>query len=329
MAAEFDLINRHFRRAGAAQGSGVELGIGDDCALLSPTPGMQLAVSTDTLIEGVHFPAETSPADVGWKALAVNLSDLAAMGAQPRACLLALSLPSADENWVAEFARGFFELADLHACPLVGGDTTAMPPGAPRVLTVTVLGDVPADEALRRDGAGIGELVCISGNPGEAAAGLAQWLAGNRDKNSKAIQRLLRPTPRLQLGLALRGVATAMVDVSDGLLGDLGHILDASSRRCGVALGAELHLAALPSSPVLDAFSLPDARELLLNGGDDYELCFTVPVTALKALQFAAANAQVPVAVIGKITGDGRVRCLDASGHAWMPQRKSWQHFQQ
>lgn len=329
MLPEFDLIKRFFHRPQDAQAAGLVLGIGDDCALLAPTPGTQLAISTDTLIEGVHFPANTPATAVGWKSLAVNLSDLAAMGAAPRGCLLALSLPdrSGNEDWLAGFAQGFFALADAAACPLAGGDTTAMPAQGPRTLTVTVIGELPAGDALRRDGARAGELVCISGNPGDAALGLQRWLAGQRDESDRAVQRLLRPEPRLALGRELRGVASSAVDVSDGLLGDLGHILSASSRRCGVALGAELHLAALPFSAALSALPFVDACEFACAGGDDYELCFTVPVTQLAALQVAAANAQVPVAVIGRVTDDGRVRCLDRQGQAWEPARKSWQHF--
>lgn len=327
--AEFDLIDRWFRRGAAPAGAaaGVVLGIGDDAALLAQTPGLSLVVSTDTLVEGVHFPVDTPPADVGWKALAVNLSDLAAMGAQPRGCLLALSLPSVDEAWLEGFARGFRELADAAQCPLVGGDTTSMPAGAPRVITVTVLGEVAADDALRRDGAQVGDLVCVSGITGEAALGLARWHAGARDAQDVAIRRLLRPQPRLALGMGLRGVATAAIDVSDGLLADLAHVLEASSRARGVTLGAELHLAALAGSSVFANEVEARVRDAQLAGGDDYELCFTVPASALKALQVIAANAQVPVQVIGRITADGALRCLDADGRAWQPPRRGWEHF--
>lgn len=323
MPGEFDLITRHFRRQRDALAAGVVLAGGDDCALLAQQAGMQLAVSTDTLVEGVHFPADTPAADVGWKALAANLSDLAAMGASPRGALLALTLPDNDDAWVAAFAEGFLALADSAACPLVGGDTTR----GPRAVTVTVLGDVPAGDALRRDGARLGDLVCISGTTGEAALGLERWLAGNRDPHDIAITRLLRPVPRLALGVELRGVATAAIDVSDGLLGDLAHILEESSRAGGVPLGAELQLAALPASSALAALTDEAAHEHMLAGGDDYELCFTVPAAALAALHVAAANAQVRVSVIGRITGDGRLRCIDTDGSEWLPQRRSWEHF--
>ncbi len=323
MTGEFDLIARHFRRAQDARAPGVVLAGGDDCALLAPTPGMQLAISTDTLVEGVHFPRDTPPADLGWKALAVNLSDLAAMGATPRGCVLALTLPLVDDAWVATFAEGFLALADAAHCPLVGGDTTS----GPLSITVTVFGEVPAGEALRRAGARAGDLVCVSGTPGDAALGLERWLAGNHDRHDPAILRLLRPVPRLALGVELRGVATACIDVSDGLLGDLAHIVAESSRATGLSLGAELQLAALPRSPSLAALSDEAALEHQLAGGDDYELCFTVPVQALAALRVAAASAQVPVAVIGRITDDGRIRCLGTDGCEWQPRRRGWDHF--
>lgn len=333
-SGEFDLINRFFRRARDGMAPGVVLGVGDDCALLTPTPGMQLAVSTDTLVEGVHFSADTPAADVGWKALAVNLSDLAAMGATPRGCLLALTLPAINEAWVAAFAQGFFALADTAGCPLLGGDTTcSMPRSAmassvlPCTMTVTVLGEIPAGEALHRDGARPGDLLCVSGTLGDAALGLARWQRMNRDSQDPTIVRLLRPTPQLVLGIALRGVATAAIDLSDGLLGDVRHILAESSRASGKACGAELQLAALPRSAVLAGLAGPEAYEYMLAGGDDYELCFTVPASRLTALHVAATSVQVPVTVIGRITADGRLRCLAADGGEWQPSRASWEHF--
>jgi thiamine-monophosphate kinase len=330
MAAEFDLIRRHFRRDTGGS-DGVVLGVGDDCALLAPSPGMQFAVSTDTLIEGVHFPPDTPAADVGWKALAVNLSDLAAMGAAPRACLLALSLPAADDTWTAAFAEGFFELVAAAQCPLVGGDTTALPASAPRVLTVTVLGEVPPGEALRRDGARAGDFICISGRTGEAAQGLALWQAGLRAGSDAAADaaraRLLRPVPRLALGAGLRGVASACIDVSDGLLADLQHVLAASSRAASATLGAQVQLAALPLAPGLANLSLQQRREFQLAGGDDYELCFTVPPERLLALRVAAGTAGTAVTVIGTVTQDGALRCIDGDGSEWLPPRRGYQHF--
>lgn len=323
MPSEFELIARHFRRAQDARAPGVVLGVDDDAALLAPTPGMQLAVCTDTLVSGIHFPVDTPAADVGWKALAVNLSDLAAMGAAPRACLLALTLPSADEDWVAGFARGFFALADTHGCPLIGGDTTA----GPLSVTVTALGEVPAGSALTRGGARDGDLVCVSGTPGLAARGLACWQEGVRDAGDPAVAALLRPAPRLALGLALRGTANACIDVSDGLLGDLAHLLDVSSAATGSTLGAKIDIAALPRAPALAALPEPIAREYLLAGGDDYELLFTVPSDSRGLLPALAAQAGVPLTMIGRITGDGRLRCLDENGAEWRPARQGWEHF--
>lgn len=326
MPGEFDLIERFFRRAQvpaatAGDGALVALGIGDDAALLTPAAGMQLAVSTDTLIEGVHFPVDTPAAAVGWKALAVNLSDLAAMGASPRAALLALSLPRRDDVWLTGFARGFFALADQHACVLAGGDTTAMPAHGPVTITVTVFGEVPAGAALLRSGARPGDLVCVSGAPGVAALGLARWQAGQRDQHDAAIAALLRPQPRLTLGVALRGIASACIDVSDGLLGDLGHVL--ASSGCG----AELDLAALPRAPALAALSEEAASEYILGGGDDYELCCTVAPEHHDRLLAAAAATGTAVTVIGRVVTAPGVRCLDSRGQVWQPQRRSWEHF--
>lgn len=317
MTGEFDLIARWFTRPGDAGAPGVLLAGGDDAALLAPAPGMQLAASVDTLVAGVHFPPDTPAADVGWKSLAVNLSDLAAMGATPRACLLALTLPAADDAWVAEFAGGFFRMADAAGCALVGGDTTS----GPLSITVTVLGEVAPGEALRRSGAQVGDLVCVSGAPGVAALGLERWRAGSRDPRDPAIAHLLRPMPRLALGQALRGVATACIDVSDGLLGDLAHVATASSA------GADIDLAALPRSPALAALSDDALYEHILAGGDDYELCFTVPPARHDALPAIADAAGVPVTVIGRIVAEPGVRCRDARGNIRQPQRRSWEHF--
>jgi len=197
----------------------------------------------------------------------------------------------------------------------------------PLSITVTVLGEVPTGTALRRSGARPGDLVCVSGEPGVAALGLQRWQIGNRDAHDVAIAQLLRPVPRVTLGCALRGPASAAIDVSDGLLGDLAHLLRASSAAGNAALGAELQLASLPRAPALAALADEAAWELILAGGDDYELCFTVPSAKLSALHAAAAQAAVPVAVIGRVTGDGRLRCIGNDGQEWMPARKSWEHF--
>lgn len=318
MSAEFDLITRCFTRARDASAPGVLLGIGDDAALLAPAPGCELAVAVDTLVGGVHFPADTPAADIGWKALAVNLSDLAAMGATPRSCVLALTLPQADENWCREFAGGFFALADRSGCALIGGDTTA----GPLSITVTVIGELPAGQALRRNGARSGDLVCVSGTPGEAALGLARWQAGQRDARDEAIVRLLRPTPRLALGIALRGVAGACIDLSDGLLGDLAHVLRGSG-----GLGATIDLAALPRAASLAALSDETFYDHVLAGGDDYELCFTVPPSRHLQALAVAQQAGTPITVIGRTDDSGALRCLDAGGHIRQPTRHSWEHF--
>ena len=325
---EFDLIRRHFRRDGAAQPANVVLGIGDDCALLQPAPGHQLAISTDMLVEGRHFFADVDPAALGHKALAVNLSDLAAMGARPLGFTLALSLPRADDAWLAAFARGLFALADAHACPLVGGDTTR----GPLNICITVFGEVVPGRALRRDAAQVGDDIYVSGCTGEARLAL-EWLLGTpwaraavgpelpAELPANLRARLERPTPRLALGQALAGVAHAALDLSDGLTGDLGHILAASG------VGADIALADLPVAPALA--KLPEAARLtcLLSGGDDYELLFTAPVSAREAVQAAARASGTAVARIGTVSAAPGLRLLDAAGEAVAFCSKSFDHF--
>lgn len=311
---EFDLIARIRQRA-AARGD-VVLGIGDDCALLLPPPGMQLAVTMDALNVGVHFPPETSPADIGWKALAVNLSDLAAMGAQPAWGTLSLSLPQGDPGFVDAFFDGFFALAAQHGFALVGGDTTR----GPLSIAITAHGLVEPGRALRRDGARVGDDIWVSGTLGDAAGALRQWQAGAAI--SPVLQaRLDRPTPRVALGLALRGIASSCIDVSDGLLADLAHICRASG------VGAEVDVDALPASDALRAAFDPDTRRVLqAAGGDDYELCFTVPVTAAAALGEALAEAGTGATRIGTVTAATGVRPILA-GAAWSAPATGWQHF--
>ena len=307
---EFDLIARIRRRIAARDD--VELGIGDDCALLAPPPGMQLAVTMDTLNAGVHFPADTAPADIGWKALAVNLSDLAAMGAQPAWCTLALSLPQADAAWLEAFCDGFLALAQAHGIALVGGDTTR----GPLAVTLTAHGFVPAGAALRRDGARVGDEVWVSGTLGDAAGALAQWQAG-RAIAPPLRARLDRPTPRVALGLALRGIASSCIDISDGLLADLAHITRASG------VGAELEADALPASPALGAaFASEAMRRLQATGGDDYELCFTAPATQREAVQALGARLGLPLARIGRIVAGSGVHCAGLG-----PVPPGYQHF--
>ncbi|WP_240097464.1 thiamine-phosphate kinase [Thermomonas flagellata] len=310
---EFDLIARIRRRVAAR--ADVVLGIGDDCALLAPPPGMLLAVTTDTLNAGVHFPADTAPTDLGWKALAVNLSDLAAMGAQPAWCTLALSLPQADAAWLDAFCDGFLALAQDYGMTLVGGDTTR----GPLAITVTAHGCVPAGAALRRDGAGVGDEVWVSGTLGDAAAALAQWRAGHA--MAPALRaRLDRPMPRVALGLALRGVASSCIDISDGLLADLAHVCRASG------VGAEIAADALPASPALQAAFAGDRRRVLqATGGDDYELCFTAPAAQREAVQALGARLGLPLARIGRIVAGSEVRCTGLDGFG--PLAPGYQHF--
>jgi thiamine-monophosphate kinase len=302
---EFDLIRRHFARP-------VEravLGIGDDCALLAPTPGMQLAVSSDLLVEGRHFPSTVAPERLGHKALAVNLSDLAACGAAPLAYTLALALPRPDEGFLAGFARGLHALADQHGIELVGGDTTA----GPLAICITVFGEVPAGAALRRDGARAGHRLWVSGTLGDARLAL-EGFRGGVDLPGGQFEQVRRameqPTPRVALGIALRGVASAAIDLSDGLVGDLGHVLAASR------VGATLHVDALPRSAVLGAQPLALQRLCTLAGGDDYELLFAAPPSQDGAVRAAAKRAGVAATCIGALTAEPGLRLLDRDGRA-------------
>ncbi|MGO3128427.1 MAG: thiamine-phosphate kinase [Luteimonas sp.] len=315
-AGEFDLIDRI--RARVVARDDVVLGIGDDAALLQPPAGMQLVVAMDTLNAGIHFPHDTAPADIGWKALAVNLSDLAAMGATPAWCTLSLSLPEPDATWVDAFLDGFDALARQHAVALVGGDTTR----GPLSVCVTVFGVVSPGRALRRDAARVGDDIWVSGTPGDAAAALAQWSAGGaRDPALRA--RLDRPTPRVALGVRLSGLVHAAIDISDGLLADLAHVCRASDVR------AEIDVDALPVSDALSAAALePDTRRALqASGGDDYELCFTAPVGARDAIVTAALESGLPVTRIGRIAHGQGVVATTADGAPWAPARAGWDHF--
>ncbi len=321
---EFELIRRHFRRDGVTPPGPVVLGVGDDCALLQPAPGHQLAVSTDMLVEGRHFFADVDPEALGHKALAVNLSDLAAMGARPLGFTLALSLPQADDAWLAAFARGLFALADARACPLVGGDTTR----GPLNICITVFGEVLPGRALRRDAAQVGDDIYASGRTGEARLAL-EWLRGTpwaREAVGPELPadlraRLERPTPRLALGQALAGVAHAALDLSDGLTGDLGHILTASG------VGADIALADLPVAPALAALPEAERQTCLLSGGDDYELLFTAPVSAREAVWVAGRTCGTAVTRIGTASAAPGLRLLDAFGQTVDFCAKSFDHF--
>ena len=327
--AEFDLIERIRVRAMAREG--VLLGIGDDAAVLCVPAGHELVVTADTLNAGVHFPLDAAPADIGWKALAVNLSDLASMGARPAWCTLSLSLPADDPAWLDGFLDGFLELADAHAVALVGGDTTR----GPLSIAVTAMGWVEAGAALRRDGARIGNEVWVTGTLGDAAAALV--LGGHvllpldgaampvvEAGNAAVLRaRLARPTPRVVVGRALAGLAHACVDVSDGLLADLGHICG----RSGV--GAEIELARLPASPALRAAYADDELRAALQaaGGDDYELCFSASTAAREAVARALEQAGTTGTRIGRITDGDGVRALAADGSPWRPFRGGYVHF--
>ncbi len=309
--SEFALIERFFRRLGARRDD-VALGVGDDCALLAPAAGQRLAVSIDTLVEGVHFLPDVDPAALGHKALAVGLSDLAAMGAEPAWATLALTLPEVDSAWLQGFADGFGALARRFGLALVGGDTTA----GPRSVSVQVHGLVPAALALRRDGARPGDRLFVSGTLGDAGLVLRQRLAGAVPEAGLAA-RLDRPEPRVALGLALRGIASAAIDLSDGLASDLTQLL----RRSGV--GATVDLNELPrSAPVAASgdWSLP------LSSGDDYELCFCVPSERIADLTKGMAALDVPVQAIGRIeAGQGAHWRLPDGGE--LHPESGWEHF--
>jgi thiamine-monophosphate kinase len=314
---EFDLIARWFTRPARR----AALGVGDDCALLQPTPGRQLAVSSDMLVEGRHFLSTVPPQALGHKALAVNLSDLAACGAQPLGFTLALSLPRVDEAFLSGFSEGLWALAERFDIELVGGDTTA----GPLNICITVFGEVPPGQALLRSGARVGDELWVSGTLGDARLALeafrgplvlapAVWL--------KAREAMERPQPRVALGMALRGLATSAIDLSDGLVGDLGHVL----KRSGV--GAEIERERLPCSDGLRAQPEPLRRVCLLAGGDDYELLFTAPPAARGEVQAAAQAAQTPVSCIGRIVAQPGLRVLDAQGSALdLSSLRAFDHF--
>jgi thiamine-monophosphate kinase len=319
---EFELIARFFSRP--ARAASVRQAVGDDAALLAPSPGCELAVSVDMLVGGRHFLADADPGRLGHKTLAVNLSDMAAMGAIPKWALLAGALPDRDPDWLAAFARGFYALADAHGVDLVGGDTTR----GPLNLCVTILGEVPAGQALLRSGARPGDDVYVSGLLGDAALAVAAMAGRVRldaDALTAARARLDAPEPRIALGLALRGVATAALDVSDGLVGDLGHILERS------AVGATVDLAAIPRSPALARLAEGAERSLaldcLLAGGDDYELCFTAPPAAASRVAAVAARTGLPLSPIGTITARPGLVVRDERGAPLPALPRAFDHF--
>jgi thiamine-monophosphate kinase len=320
---EFRLIER-IRELTAQPRDDVRIGIGDDAAVLAVPQGQELVVAIDTLVDGVHFPRGTAPVDIGWKALAVNLSDLAAMGATPAWALLALTLPDADPVFVDGFSEGFSRLAQPHRLALVGGDTTR----GPLSISVAVHGFVPPGQALTRAGARVGDLVLVTGTLGDAAAGLHALQQPLRDDDHRAslrdflIARLNRPVPRLAAGAALRGQATACIDISDGLLADLGHICTASG------VGVDIEAALLPrSSALLDLYDETSALHFALSGGDDYELCFTVPAQRLAEVQSDLSRIGCGVTKIGRVVEGDSVR-VRGTDNAWLTTNdRGWEHF--
>jgi thiamine-monophosphate kinase len=321
---EFDLIARYFTR----KAKHAALGVGDDCALLNPTLGMQLAVSSDMLVEGRHFFSDVRPYALGHKALAVNLSDLAACGAKPVAFTLALALPSINETWLQEFSRGLWALADAHGCELIGGDTTQ----GPLNICITVFGEVPRGQALLRSGAQVGDDIYVSGSLGDARLAL-EALQGKIELPhgvlAQARLRLEQPTPRVALGTALRGVATSAIDISDGLAGDLGHILKASG--VGARIGAEdtmnLIAACARNDWARGLFDTEKQLKTVFSGGDDYELAFTAPLSARQAVAAASTSSQTPVTRIGVVQSAPGLHLVDRHGQPMTAAFTSFDHF--
>ncbi|MQZ30501.1 thiamine-phosphate kinase [Acinetobacter haemolyticus] len=303
--AEFSIIEQYFKRPSNVD---VSLGIGDDSAIVTPPPAQQLVICTDTLIAGRHFPLNTSAHAIGWKSVAVNLSDLAAMGAKPHSILLALSLPTIDHEWLAEFSRGLFECCDQFSVSLIGGDTTQ---STQLTISVTALGWIEQGQAVTRAGAQVGDFICVSGQVGDAAFGLQHL-------GHPLQQRLDYPTPRCQLGQHLKGLASSMIDVSDGLAQDLGHILKASNK------GATLQLDQLPIDESLKSLGMQNAWHYALAGGDDYELCFTIsPQNYEKLLR---QPLDVPLTIIGEITQQTGL-LFEYMGETYPLHVHGYQHF--
>jgi len=315
--SEFELIRRYFSRAAP----NALLGVGDDAALLQVSGDNVLAVSTDMLVSGTHFYSDADPFLLGHKTLAVNLSDMAAMGAAPRWATLAIALPDASEVWLERFSAGFFSVAQQYGVELVGGDTTR----GPLNLCVTVFGEVPAQLALRRSGANAGDEVWVSGTLGDAALALAHLrgeIVLSESEFAACAPALHQPQPRVALGLALRGMANCAIDISDGLLADLGHILDASQ------LGAEIDFARLPISPVMSAYvQLPLGKRCILSGGDDYELCFTAPAKCHAGIKVVSSRLELPLTCIGKVVAGRGCVMRDASGKLINVEARGYDHF--
>lgn len=316
LTPEFDLIARYFTRPTP----GAILGVGDDCALLSVGTGKELAVSTDTMVSGVHFLPNTDPRNLGHKALAVNLSDLAAMGAAPRWFTLALTLPEVDHSWLKPFSAGLLALADETAIELVGGDTTR----GPLCMTLTVMGEVPVGKALRREGARAGDDVWVSGTLGDAALGLRclqERVSLSEAQRVYSVSRLERPTARLALGMRLLDLANSAIDLSDGLLADLGHICERSH------LGARLELNAIPASRVMADQPEAIKTECQLAGGDDYELCFTSPMNVRSSIAALSGDLGLALTRVGIMTDGDSVLVMDTDGRPVTTERSGYDHF--
>jgi len=314
---EFDLIARHFTRPAA----NAVLGVGDDCALVDVSNGMDLAVSTDTMVSGTHFFPDVDPETLGHKALAVNLSDMAAMGAMPYWAMLALTVPAVNHEWLAKFAKGFFDLAGEFGVSLIGGDTTK----GPLTMTVTIMGEVPAGAALRRSGAKVGNDIWVSGNLGDAALAVAHrrgLLELSEEDYMEAVMRLYEPTPRVALGQALRGLATSAIDISDGLLADLEHICALSH------VGATVEADRLPVSAIGAAhIDSPAGLAAVAAGGDDYELCFTAPENARDSIEDLTDMLGVPLTRIGEIRKGKGVSLLGGDGKTIAVDGRGFDHF--
>jgi len=317
MLSEFDIIRRYFTRPAP----GAVLGVGDDAALIKPSAGMELAISTDMLVSGQHFSADASPRELGHKSLAVNLSDMAAMGAKPRWVTLALALPTVDEKWLEAFTDGFFKLASTHQVELIGGDTTR----GPLNICVQIIGEIPKGKALRRSGAKPGDEIWVSGHLGDAALALAhtqQRIVLEPNEAADCLPALHTPTARVELGRRLIGLARSAIDISDGLLADLGHILESSK------VAAVIKMQDIPRSAIMEKYlSQSTAVNCLLAGGDDYELCFTVPKARREKIEHVAHELGITLTRIGKIGEGESLVVLDAKGKTVTLETKGYDHF--
>lgn len=319
MTSEFDLIRQYFTR----RTKHTRLGVGDDAALIEIAQDHELAISVDMLVAGTHFFADTDARKLGWKSLAVNVSDMAAMGAEPKWATLAIALPEADEDWVAAFADGFFACADRFDIDLIGGDTTR----GPCCISVQIMGQLPEGKALKRSGAKMGDDIWVSGQLGDAALALNHLLSQHtltHDELAQTLPALLQPQPRVELGLALREIAHSAIDISDGLLADLGHILKASD------VGAEIDMPAVPRSEILARhIHKAPVQTLLLAGGDDYELCFTAPTNARQSIAEISQRLNLQLSRIGRICAGKDLIVRDADGNILEKGKTGFDHFNQ